>query len=542
MPYPVRRKIAAPLLSITTGLLLWLSWPDKGFTPLIFIAWVPLLWAEHHFSGTGRNWNGLKIFGNFFLAMLIWNVLTTWWIWNSTDAGSVIAFCLNALLMAIVLQLFYLTKKKQGSFQGYLALVLYWIAFEYLHLNWDISWPWLTLGNAFAVHPDWVQWYQFTGVLGGSLWVLLVNLVIFQLLKTLWYRDLLLRIRRINAIIISASALFLLILPLFVSLYRYRHYQESGHPVKVAVIQPNIDPYHEKFRGNEAEQLAVLLRLASTVVDDSTSYVIGPETSLPDGIWEDELSMNKSILTIRRWMMPYPRLVMITGLASFKAYSLTERPSPTARKFKDADVYYDAFNSAIEIDSSPDLQVYHKSRLVPGVEKMPYPKIFGFLEKYAIQLGGTSGSLGKQSQRVNFVSPDGMKVAPAICYESIYGAFMSGYIRAGAQFIAVITNDGWWGNTPGYRQHMQYARLLAVEFRKCIARSANTGISCFINQRGDIISQTGWWKEDALTATIYANNRITFYARFGDYIGMVCSFLSISLLVFLAMRKVVGFN
>ena len=192
------------------------------------------------------------------------------------------------------------------------------------------------------------------------------------------------------------------------------------------------------------------------------------------------------------------------------------------------------------INHGDSIQLYHKSKLVPGVEVMPYPRIFGFLEKYSIQLGGTSGSLGTQAERTNFITSNGTKIAPAICYESIYGGFMSNYIRGGAQMIAVITNDGWWNDTPGYRQHKDYSRLLAVEFRKSVARSANTGISCFINQRGDIMQETEWWEEEAIKETIYQNNIVTFYARYGDYIGFIADFISVSLLLFMGAKRTLG--
>src|SRR6185369_4078561 len=197
------------------------------------------------------------------------------------------------------------------------------------------------------------------------------------------------------------------------------------------------------------------------------------------------LSQHKQIKTIENFLNAFPKTTMVIGAATYKGYDKPESRSATSHKFKDSDDYYDAFNTALQIDQNDSIQVYHKSRLVPGVEIMPYRNIFGFLEKYSIDLGGTSGSLGIQKDRTVFRSPEGTRIAPAICYESIYGGFMSGYIRNGAELIFVITNDGWWGNTPGYRQHKDYGRLLAIEFRKSIARSANTGISCFINQRGD---------------------------------------------------------
>src|SRR5258706_1529504 len=149
---------------------------------------------------------------------------------------------------------------------------------------------------------------------------------------------------------------------------------------------------------------------------------------------------------------------------------------------------------------------------------MPYPSVFGFLDKYSIDMGGMSGSLGTQDDR-NVFAHGNYKAAPVICYESIFGDFLSGYVRNGAEMIFIITNDGWWGNSPGYKQHAAYGRLRAVEFRRSIARSANTGISCFINQRGDVEQATPWWTEEVIKARLNKNDALTFYAKHGDYIG-----------------------
>jgi apolipoprotein N-acyltransferase len=525
---------------ILTGILLWLSWPERGYTPVIFFALVPLLFAEYSFYYTHRRKKGWRMFGNFFLSFLIWNALTTWWIYNATDIGSFVAIGINSLFMATIWQLYFLVKRSQGPAIGYVSLVLLWVAFEYLHFNWEISWPWLTLGNVFAMHPEWVQWYEYTGVLGGTIWILAINLLIFQLVKNLWYKDLLLRIRKINVFLLSGLVFVLVAAPMIFSLHVYYEYEQKGSPAEVVVIQPNVDPYNEKFSGTGKEQLAKILRLALTTINPKTEYCIAPETALPDGLMEEELETDLAIHTIRRTILRYPRLNFITGLTSFKRYNEGDKISLTARKTHDGSSYYDVFNTAMLITGIDPVQLYHKSRLVPGVEKMPYPAIFGFLEAYAIKLGGTSGSLGTQTRRTNFIANDGTKIAPAICYESIYGGFESGFIRDTAEFIAVITNDGWWGDTPGYRQHMNYARLLAVEFRKDIARSANTGISCFINQRGDVVSKTGWWTEESLSGIVHKNKMITFYARHGDYLGFICAFLAATIVIYLFIKRIIS--
>jgi apolipoprotein N-acyltransferase len=152
---------------------------------------------------------------------------------------------------------------------------------------------------------------------------------------------------------------------------------------------------------------------------------------------------------------------------------------------------------------SGTIQIYHKSKLVPGVEKMPWPAVFKYIEKFAIDLGGISGSLGMQEERVAFFTQDKKFAAgPIVCYESVYGEYVGEYVKKGANFLAIITNDGWWGDTPGYRQHLQYGALRAIETRRSIVRSANTGITATINQKGEIENKTLWWKEAAIKTTL----------------------------------------
>jgi apolipoprotein N-acyltransferase len=195
-------------------------------------------------------------------------------------------------------------------------------------------------------------------------------------------------------------------------------------------------------------------------------------------------------------------------------------------------MYYDSYNTALNIDTSKNVEIYHKSQLVIGVEKIPYPVVFGLFEKFSLDLGGTVGSLGTQEERSVFTHrKKNIKIAPVICFESLFGEFVSKYIQNGANLIFVITNDGWWDDTPGYRQHKSYSSLRAIETRRSIARSANTGTSCFVNQRGEISQPTQWWKEAVIRGNINANDKITFYVKFGDYIGRITSFISVLLIL-----------
>jgi apolipoprotein N-acyltransferase len=101
------------------------------------------------------------------------------------------------------------------------------------------------------------------------------------------------------------------------------------------------------------------------------------------------------------------------------------------------------------------------------------------------------------------------------------------YVKKGANLIFVITNDGWWGDTPGYHQHNAYSCIRAIETRRSIARSANTGISSLINQRGEVLQELGWWQRGAIKGILNANERLTFYVMNGDYIGRTAGFFAL---------------
>jgi apolipoprotein N-acyltransferase len=516
------------LLSLLSGVLLALSWPQNGLTLLIFVAFVPLLIVQQEVGDHKRK----GMFWYAFLAFLVWNLLTTWWIWNSTAAGAAAAWILNTLFMTIVFYLFHLSKVKLfNNKRGTAILLFYWVTWEYFHQNWDLTWPWLNLGNIFSSKHTWIQWYEYTGIFGGTVWVLVTNFLLFTVINAVRHND------KGRAILNAAGAVLLIVAPLTVSKVIYNNYEEKSNPVNVIVVQPNIDPYHEEFRLPAEIVLKRNIDLARPLVNDSTDFIISPESAIQEGMWEHLLTYSKSIAIIRRFIKPYKKLAYIIGASTWRKIGKNEKKTNAARKFRDQELYYYSYNTAFLIDNSGNIQLHHKSKLTPGVEKMPSWWFLKPLEKYAIDLGGTVGSLGWDDKpKVFRPAYNKIKVAPIICYESVYGEYVSQTVKDGAGLVFVITNDGWWGDTPGYRQHLLFSVLRAIETRRSVARSANTGVSAIIDQRGDILQKTNYWEPAALKATINANDELTFYTQYGDYIARVSAFVS-SLLLLIAFTQ-----
>lgn len=531
-------KIKFILLSILSGLLFAASWPAIGnATYLIFLAMLPLLFVEALISKKLDLFRtDIRILLYSYIAFFVFNLLASWWIYKASLWGAGMAIIFNSLFMAIVFWLFHICKRKVGSREGYLGLIIFWLAFEYLHLNWDLSWPWFTFGNVFANTHSWVQWYEYTGILGGSLWVLLLNILIFQLAWTLYLTKKSLKPK----LIFAFSAILFLILPILLSLNMYGRYAEKGKDVEIVVVQPNIDPYYDKFWGMaESDQIDRLVSLAREKTSKNTQFVVMPETAFPMAYWEHELEYIYGTEAVRKLIADFPQLRVIVGLTTSKLYIQGDKLTSTARPFSDGKGHYDNYNAAIQIDSSNNIPIHHKSKLVLGVEKIPFTKYLPFMKRLSIDLGGSSGSLGYDEQPAVFGTekPGDIKVAPIICYESIYGEYVNQYANQDADLYFIITNDGWWGNTPGYQQHLAYAKLRAIESRRSIARSANTGISAFINQRGDILQQTEWWVQASMIQSLKANPETTFYIEYGDYIGRTAAFIALLLLLLILVKK-----
>ncbi len=528
------KRIHLILLSVFSGLIMSAGWPAQGFPLLLFVGFVPLLFIEDHISKQRtqlKQFNRFSVFFYSYPAFFTWNILTTWWIYNSTATGAVVAFICNSLFMAVVFSLFHATKRLSLSpVAGYLSLIAYWITFEYIHQAWEISWPWLNLGNGFASQIQLIQWYEYTGIFGGSLWILLANIMVFFMLKKTSFFT-----KKIN-LSFWALLTFLIVwitIPILISKNSYHNYREAKDPVDVVVVQPNLDPYGEQYWLSTGEVMGRVFSLADKKAEKSTDFIICPESTIQERpLYESELVNSTSYNLLHDYIQKFNNLYFVIGASTYKIFREGEPLTHTARKFHDAEKYYDAYNTALMIDSAGEVNFYHKSRLTPGVEIMPYSKYLGFIKNVAIDLGGTVGSLGTDKYRIPFTIPSkSIKVAPLICYESIYGEYCTQFIRNGANLIFVITNDGWWGNTPGHRQHLTFSSLRAIEARRSIARSANTGISAFIDQRGVIHQATEYWAQDAIRQSINANDTLTYYVKNGDYIARVASFLSVLLLL-----------
>ncbi len=477
----------------------------------------------------------------------IWNSVTTWWLhYAKKRNGSIVLIaylfpvCLNSFMMSFVFTLFSCIKRMAKNRNiGYICLVCLWILFEKLHLEWELSWPWLNLGNGFSNRVEWIQWYEYTGTLGGTLWIWLVNI---GFLKTiLKYQKEKNHFILYNNILINLAKIFLMIC-LSSILYIQYGVKKYKNSVDMLILQPNIDPYHQKYHYTTQRLIYEFQRLMDKKISKNKSMiVVAPETAFPGYGYKisiNEINKNRMICLFKRYLKKKsPKTIFITGIELFafaykkgqEKYGRNKFPiSFFISECMDSIEWINIFNSVIQIGAyQKKVYYHHKSKLVPAVEIFPYKDFFSsiFGDDLMLDFGGGVIELGKDNNISVFQHPYlKMKIAPIICYESVFGEYVSKFFRKNAGLMVIITNDGWWGKSQGHKQHLYYARLRAIENRKCIARSANTGVSCFINERGDILSMFPYGKKGFLYRKISVNNIKTFYTKHGDYIYII-SFL-----------------
>ncbi len=525
------------LLCALSALLLSLPWLVPHTGALALVAFVPLLIADAVAEQCRVRASWVYPAATF----VAWNAATTFWVCNATVGGGIFAVLANAAQMLLVWLLFRLARKKMGGgVLPYVFLAVMWIAWERRYFDVQISWPWLTLGGAFAQSTRSVQWYEYTGMLGGSLWIWAANLGIFGLLEAVsdgyWQRwKSLGRVCAILGITLVVAG------PVVASKLIWSSYEErSEGTVDVLVGQPNFDPY-EKFQSmTQAEQTGVLLDLFGEALAEQPAaplLLLGPETFTSD-ITLNDPEHSPTLQSFRRFMAEHPGTEMLFGASTYEVFATHAAPTILARPYGDGWVV--GHNTAMTATATGPIELYHKSKLVVGTELTPYPKIFVPLDKWLSKMMGVSSLMGR------CVGQDGVSLLHfgeqrvplgcAVCYESVYGEYCTEYVRQGAQAMTIITNDAWWGNTPGYRQHLSYARLRAIELRRDIARCGNTGISAFIDQRGEILSQSDWWTRQTLSGQINLSSEQTAFVRHGDVVGRICTLAFLLLAAVLLVR------
>jgi len=528
-----------------SGILLGFSFPPSPLFTLAYVAFIPLFFIFAGVHSYARITKAAYIF------LFTFHLLTVYWtggfvvgkdVWMMTAGAAVILihpfFFLPFILLAFVV------KKKLGVVQGLIAFALFWVSFEYLHSLGEYSFPWLTVGNSQAYDLNRIQMVEFTSVYGLTLLIFAFNIVAFLIL---WNQAAGKWPVRSRQTLISAA--MLIILYFGPSLYGKQVLQKeperASSTVSAGILQPNFDPW-EKWGGGSLErwtsydhQFTYYIDATKQLAQSNPDIVFWPETAIPFHI------------LLPRYYVYYAKLLSLvdsldipiyTGLPTVEYFDSTHAPA-TAERIGLSNTFVESYNSGMLIFPHRGIgQIHRKSILVPFAERIPYAETFRWLIEPLKWNVGIS-NWGKGNDTIVYALPlkDGrlIKFSCMICYESAYPNYVRAFVSRGAEFLVVITNDSWWGNTSGAYQHASFASLRAVETRRWVLQCANGGISLVVDPSGRILRATELYSREKFIADIGLRSDQTFYVRYGDVVGRGC--LAASLLMLLALgRQIIG--
>ena len=480
------------LLTISSAILLTLAFPKYD---IWFLAWAGLIPL---FFVVSRNNRKRAFLWCWFSGSLFYFLTINWITQTMTQYGGMplwLSFMV-LLLLSVYLGLYtglfgYLIKliSDKTSIPLPVAAPLLWVSLEFLKAHLISGFPWASLGYSQYKFLHIIQIADITGVYGVSFLIVAVNAALFGLL--LLRKEGVLR-NRIRVISIS-SVVFLLVLSLCYGYYRLsRDYNSTDSGVKIAVLQGNI-PQDLKWDSSfKRRTVDIYKRLTNEAAGHNPDLVIWPETAAPF-FFQEDYRYRDEILDIASAGHTFL-------LFGNPAYEITDNNVQSM------------LNSAYLI--SPDRETlarYDKIHLVPFGEYVPLSKILFFIEKIT---AGT-GDFTPGRDYVVMELPQG-KFGVVICYEVIFPGLVRKFVRDGAEFMATITNDAWFGKTSAPYQHFTMAVFRSVENRIYFARSANTGISGFISPKGEILQASPIFEESLLIRNIFPSDTKTFYTKHGD--------------------------
>ena len=495
------------ILSIGIGILLSLSFPPINASFLSFFGFIGLYQLVH----LSHSYRHLAMIS--YPAFFVWNLGTTYWLIMASIPAGVAAIIANSAVMLLPMMVI---RFMHHRYRLYVWTALFqaatWVLYEYLHHHWDLAWPWLSVGNAWANHISVIQYISVTGHLGISFWV-----VFGSFLCAHW-----LQLPEKKGVKTTVLILSIVLLPL-TSMISFRltskELQKSkGNQIEVVVVQPNYDSYQDfgGMSGTE-EVLDSLFSLSLIQKKSETELIVWPENAIDKPIQMDSWHARRIADSARVWQTNF---IIGTGL-----YTLYPDQAPDLYRSNVNGVRYNVFNSTLFADTNGHLSRYDKAQLVPFVERFPFVEFLNKVDIFKWVDWGEHAGFGLGNKTSMIKSPSGFTSPGLVCYDSVFPSWNQAFVREGAQILTIITNDGWWGNSSGHIQHFAYARLRAIEFRRWVVRSANNGISGIISPDGSVNQKTKYWTRTSFSADVPLRNDLSFYTRWGDWLSMLCFFL-----------------
>ncbi|MFI5237863.1 MAG: apolipoprotein N-acyltransferase, partial [Ignavibacteriales bacterium] len=448
-----------------------------------------------------------------FLFSLVFSLITIYWVGSwSSEADPYLMLAGVALLLAyptvmlIPSTLYYLAKKVFPKLDALWLFPIFWVTFEYLLTLTDLRFPWVLLGHGLAKFNLFIQGADIFGTNGLSLAVGYINVLLYKS----FFEKKIEKKFNLKPALIAAIIFFSL---LSYGIYKDLSFRISDKSIRVGIVQPDLNPWFKWSTGNLSQLTNQYLELSKKCIEDGAELILWPETALPVYAFGGGFnSVDNSIFKF----LDSNNVSLLTGMPHI-IYFLDSLKLPEDAKYaKQGNYYYATYNAVLGLNpGSREIQYYGKMKLVPLGERVPFVDQLAFLgDIFKWGVGITGWNIGKDTTVFKIYNDiDTIKVGGLVCYESVDPVFVTAFVQKGAEMITVVTNDSWYGKSSGPYQHKDFGMLRAVENRRSVVRCANGGISCIINAKGEILSETELYTKTTLVGEVPLQEEKTFFSE-----------------------------
>jgi len=504
----VKLRVPHILAAGLAGLLTALAFPKVSAPFFAWISLVPLLFVIADLK-PGRSFlAGWAAGAVFYGILLYWIPAVPAHYGHLSTVFSLLIYLVLILLLALTwaaFSLLFSAIHRKDPLAAFLAAPYLWVAFEYILSHLLTGFPWGILGLSQYQNLSLIQVSAFTGVYGVSF-----VLVLFQSFFVYSIRA--------SKRAPFAAGLIVLVLVHLGGFLNLKKIPESPETFPAAVIQGNVssDLYWNEVSAKDILALfETHLDLTKQAFDAGARLIIWPEFTAPMCFSCDDPIYQ----SFKRILSQFVRETGVTLLLG-----TNETAGPPGQEMY--------FNTALALRPDLGITKYAKTHLVPFGEYTPYKKIFGFIQKMTHAIGEVTPGSGPSLHAF-----ESWRFGSPICYELIFPDLVRRFTKEGADFLATITNDGWYGKTSAPYQHFSNAVFRAVENRRFMLRAATTGISGIIDPYGRVVARTEIGTRAFLAGRVTPSKRLTFYARYGDAFSILCLTISAILFIMSLLNK-----
>lgn len=490
------------IFPIVSGLLMAFGWPNYGVFPFLFVGLVPLFWAFDEIANISGKSKYFAVFIANFIAHFTWLVISLKWLGTTSPQSFITAISIESLSLSLALIPAIWVGLKYGKIWKFIFFAVAWMSVEFLNQNWLLGTPYFSLGSGFGMYPKMIQHYEFIGIEGGTVWLLVCNFLIYNLIDKIRQKT-----KMIKPAIITALVIFV---PILISLSLYQK-QGTEELHKVSVLHTFLNSNTKEYSFHPERITDSLIHLSEKGLKGKSELIVWPEVVIPNLGWLMSINQEKAFTSIYKHLKEYPQTTICTGGYGFTISKSTDEEDPYATYDPANKYYYLTHNIALSVTYGDRSPIRSKKFFVPFQERIPFLKEFPFMANFADLVGGNA--------KISYF-PNGVEVhhtksniayTPMLCYESVFPLIMVEKAKE-SDVIVIAANEIWNKDLTGSKQYLYNNVGMAIQSRIPIVKSSNSGVSAIIDKFGNILEERIGRDGGLLTQKISLGDESTFYA------------------------------